>query len=119
MACDEHLYLGVDFSEIRSYADYKRVWKRLAGIRAKMIEKNEQCQHEVGDTFMYRNHYDKPAGICSALHHVLELYLWRVSIGFPSWEDDPAVYRIHCPDKMGAGVGTCAIRTRQGGTSRE
>jgi hypothetical protein len=25
----------------------------------------------------------------------------RASVGFPSWEDNPAVYRIHCPDKQG------------------
>lgn len=96
-----HLDLGIDHNAIRTYADYKEVWKRFAGVRATMIEKNEECQHKISDTFVYKNQYDRPAGICSALHHVLQLYLWRVSTGFPSWEDDPAVYRIHCPDKKG------------------
>ncbi len=101
MDCEDHLDLDIDFGAIQSHADYKAVWEKLAGIRATMIEKNEQCQHNVGDAFFYGNHYDKPAGICSALHHVLQLYLWRVSVGFPSWEDDPSVYRLHCPDKKG------------------
>ena len=101
MMKEEHLDLGLDFESFRSYADYKAVWKKLAAVQAKMIEKNEQCRHGIGDRFVYENHYDKPAGICHALHHVLQLYIWRVSIGFPSWEDDPAVYRIHCPDKKG------------------
>jgi uncharacterized repeat protein (TIGR04076 family) len=101
MEYDGHLDLGVDINAIQSYADYKRVWKRLAGVSATMIEKNEQCQHNIGDSFAYKNHYDKPAGICAALHHFLQLYVLRVSIGFPSWEDNPAVYRIHCPDKKG------------------
>ena len=96
-----HVDLGVDFGAIHSYEDYKRVWRSLCPIQATMVEQHEECQHNVGETFHYENHYDKPQGICSALHHVLQLYLWRVSVGFPSWEDDPAVYRIHCPDKKG------------------
>ena len=96
-----HLDLGIDHAAIRSYADYKEVWKRLAAVRATMIEKNEECRHNISDSFVYKNHYDRPAGICSAIHHVLQLYLWRVAVGFPSWENDPAVYRIHCPDKKG------------------
>lgn len=101
MSRDDHLDLGIDFDTIQSHTDYKGVWKQLAGVQATMIEKNEQCMHVIGDSFVYKNHYDKPAGICSALHHVLQLYLLRASIGFPSWEDDPSVYRVHCPDKKG------------------
>ena len=101
MEYEGHLDLGIDHNAIRSYDDYKELWKRLAGVRATMIEKKEECQHNISDSFVYKNHYDKPAGICSALHHVFQLYLWRVSTGFPSWEDDPSVYRIHCPDKKG------------------
>ena len=97
----EHLDLDIDVEAIRSYEDYQAVWGKLAAVQARMIEKNEQCRHDIGDRFVYDNHYHKPAGICSALHHVFQLYIWRVSIGFPSWEDDPAVYRIHCPDKKG------------------
>ena len=95
------LDLGIDPETVRSYDDYKNVWKRISAVRAQMVEKNEQCRHDIGDSFVYSNHYDKPDGICPALHHVFQLYLLRVSIGFPSWEDDPAVYRIHCPDKQG------------------
>jgi hypothetical protein len=33
---------------------------------------------------------------------VLELYLWRSALGFPSWnEEDRGVFQIHCPDKKG------------------
>ena len=101
MLFDNCLDIGIDPETIRSYEDYQKVWKRLAGVSARMVEKNEQCRHDVGDRFIYANHYDKPDGICSALHHVFQLYLWRVSVGFPSWENDPTVYRIHCPDKQG------------------
>ncbi|KPJ76524.1 MAG: hypothetical protein AMJ54_11410 [Deltaproteobacteria bacterium SG8_13] len=101
MDSDGPLDLGVDPGTIRSFEDYQAVWRRLSGVRARMIEKNEQCRHSIGDSFDYANHYDKPAGICTALHHVFQLYLWRVSVGFPSWEDDSTVYKIHCPDKKG------------------
>ena len=95
------LDLGIDPETIQSYDDYQAVWERLSAVSVVMIEKNERCRHRKGDRFVYANHYEKPAGICSALDHVLQLYLWRVSVGFPSWEDDPALYRIHCPDKNG------------------
>jgi len=37
-----------------------------------------------------------------ALLHILDLCIWRVAQGFPSWEkDDDTVYRIHCPSKLG------------------
>jgi uncharacterized repeat protein (TIGR04076 family) len=100
----DYLDLGFDFGKIRSYADYKtEAWRRLAPIQVTMIKEDEPCpHHRVGDSFLYRNHYDKPKVICSALHHVLQLYLFRASIGFPSWEeDDPSVYRVRCPDKNG------------------
>ena len=98
---DPHLDLGIDFDAIRSFDDYNAMWEKIASVSATMIEKNEQCRHNMGDSFVYKNHYDKPDGICSALHHVLQLYVWRASIGFPSWEDNPAVYRVHGPDKKG------------------
>jgi uncharacterized repeat protein (TIGR04076 family) len=67
-----------------------------------MIEKNEECKHNLGDVFVYKNPYDKPQGVCTALLHVLDLYIWRVALGFPSWEEtDCKVYRVHCPDKLG------------------
>ena len=95
------LNLDIDFDEIKSHADYKDVWKRFHPVEVKMIEKNEECRHNLSDAFTYDNHYDKPAGICSALHHVLQLFIWRASIGFPSWEQDRSIYRVHCPDKKG------------------
>jgi len=97
----EYLDLDIDFNEIKSHTDYKEIWKKFYPVRVKMIEKNEECLHNLSDSFVYNNHYDKPGGICSALHHVLKLYIWRASIGFPSWEKDRSSYRIHCPDKKG------------------
>ena len=98
---EKYLDLGVEFDKMGSYEDYAALWKKMAGVQALMIEKNKQCKHNIGDRLVYKNHYDKPAGICPALHHVLQLYVLRASIGFPSWEDDPSVYRRHCPDKKG------------------
>ncbi len=95
-------HLDIDLDEVKSRSEYKEVWRRIAPVAARNITTNEKCCHAEGDTFLKRNHYDKPEGICSALHHVLQLYLWRASVGFPSWEpDDPRVYRIHCPAKKG------------------
>ena len=99
-----YLDLGFDFGQIKSYADYKeQAWGRLAPVRVTMIKEDEPCpHHKVDDSYLYRNHYDKPEGIYSALHHVFQLYIFRASVGFPSWEeDDPSVYRVRCPDKNG------------------
>ena len=82
--------------------EYLVRWKDLRPIRVTMVEKIGECRHSVGDTFHYRNPYEKPADLCNALVHVLDLYTWRVALGFPSWEkDDESVYRIHCPSKKG------------------
>jgi len=97
----EYLNLDIDFDDIKSHADYKKVWEKFSPVKVQMIEKNEECQHRLSDSFLYNNHYDKPKGICSALHHVLQLYIWRASLGFPSWEKDRSSYKIHCPDKKG------------------
>ena len=80
-----------------------KTWSELGPIEIRMVEKNEKCPHEVGDTFYYEHPYHPPEGVkCHALLHVLELYTWRVALGFPSWEDDDQkVYRIHCPAKKG------------------
>jgi uncharacterized repeat protein (TIGR04076 family) len=95
------LDLGIDFGRINSYEDYEALWQRMAPVKATMIEKYETCRHALQDTFIYRNHYDRPAGICPALHHVLQLYVLRASLGFPSWDENPQRYQIHCPDKNG------------------
>jgi hypothetical protein len=102
MDSDECLRLNIDLAKVTSPADYKGTWKRIAPVTATNIQKNQKCPHALGATFVYRDHYDKPEGICTALHHVLQLYIWRASVGFPSWEpDDRGVYRIHCPAKVG------------------
>ena len=82
--------------------DYLTRWQDLSPIEVTMVEKTGRCTHEVGDTFLYKNPYEKPSGLCTALKHVLDLYTWRVTLGFPSWEeDDERAYRIHCPSKKG------------------
>lgn len=82
--------------------EYRALWKKLGPIELKMVEKNEECKHKLGDTFHYDHPYARPAGVCTALLHVIDLYVWRIALGFPSWEeDDPTVHRLHCPDKKG------------------
>ncbi|MFC1954680.1 hypothetical protein ACFLVZ_02520 [Chloroflexota bacterium] len=67
-----------------------------------MAEKNGQCHHNLGDTYVYHTPYKRPENVCFALLHVLDLYTWRVALGFPSWNDeDRGVYRVHCPDGTG------------------
>ncbi len=84
------------------YEDYLAQWRDLSPIQVTMVEKAGKCSHELGDTFFYKDPYEKPPGLCNALMHVLDLYTWRVTLGFPSWEEDDArVYRIHCPSKKG------------------
>lgn len=85
-----------------SEAGYSRLWKECGPIRIRMIEKTGKCEHELGQTFEYSTPYNRPVGVCAALLHVLDLYAWRVALGFPSWEDDDRrVFRIHCPSKTG------------------
>jgi len=92
--------LGID--GVRDYEAYKELWKELDPIEVRCVEKHETCRHSVGDSFVYENPYKRPAGLCEALMHVLDLYLWRTALGFPSWNDaDPKTYRIHCPDAKG------------------
>lgn len=82
--------------------EYREMFRATGPIEIKMIEKNENCHHEVGDVFYYDHPYKRPAGVCHALLHVLDLYTWRVALDFPSWEDDDSsVHRIHCPAKQG------------------
>ena len=82
--------------------EYHALWRKLGPIELKMVEKNEECKHKLGDTFYYKDPYARPAGVCTALLNVIDLYVWRIALGFPSWEeDDPTVHRLHCPDKKG------------------
>ncbi len=82
--------------------EYRDEWARLSPLLARMVRKDGRCKHACGDTFCFRNPYEKPTGICMALWHVLESYAWRAALGFPSWEaDDQTVYRLHCPSSSG------------------
>ena len=82
--------------------EYKKRWKELGPIEVKLVEKQGKCSYKIGDKFFYKHPYEKPIGLCNALLHVLDLYTWRVSLGFPSWEkDDRNIFRIHCPSKKG------------------
>lgn len=82
--------------------EYKKRWADLSGLELTMVGQRGKCKHALGETFHFKNPYDKPEGICAALLHVVELYAWRAELGFPSWEsDDRSVYRIHCPSKNG------------------
>jgi len=96
------LSLGVDMAGIGDYASYRDFWKRLPRIEATMVEKNEECRHELGEKLVFDSPYDRPSGICHALCHVFQLHLWRLALGFPSWNgDDRSTYRLHCPDAKG------------------
>lgn len=94
--------LDLDIGSVHDYESYRELWKELDPIEVRCVEKNETCRHAVGDSFVYETPYKRPAGLCDALMHVFELYLWRTTLGFPSWnEEDPKTYRIHCPDAKG------------------
>jgi uncharacterized repeat protein (TIGR04076 family) len=94
--------LNIDCSQIKNHADYKELWKNISRVEIKMVEKNEDCRHNVGETYIFENPYKRPAGVCDALLHVIDLYIWRAAFGFPSWNaDNRKVFKIHCPDPKG------------------
>jgi len=94
--------LNLDTSQIHNHQEYRELWKNIGKIEIRMVEKHEECPHNPGDTFVYLDPYKKPDGVCVALLHVLDLYTWRVALGFPSWNsEDRKVFRIHCPDPKG------------------
>ena len=102
MPNDELIDLNIDVGNIKSHEEYKELWNKVGKIEIRMVEKNEECKHNVGDVFIYENPYKKPEGVCNALLHVLDLYTWRVALGFPSWNsEDRMVFKIHCPDPKG------------------
>ena len=85
-----------------SDAEYRKAWDNLGKIEIKLVEKIGQCKHTVGETHIFKQPYQRPSDVCYALLHVLDLYTWRVSLGFPSWNaDNRDIYRIHCPDATG------------------
>jgi len=97
----EKLGLNVDLQNMTD-ADYRKLWNKFGRIEIKVIEKNGQCHHNVGDTFYYGTPYKKPQEVCAAALNVLDLYTWRVFLGYPSWDSaDRSVYKIHCPDHTG------------------
>ena len=93
--------IPIDMKNVRD-EDYKELWKKAGPIEIKMVEKIGECKHDLGDVFYWETPYKRPEGVCTALLHVMELYTWRVVLGFPSWYDeDRSVYQIHCPDRTG------------------
>ncbi len=98
----QSLDLNLDFDQIKDHNGYKDMWERLGRVEIRMVEKYEECKHCLGDSFIYENPYKKPEGVCTALLHVLDLYIWRVTFGFPSWNgEDRRVFKLHCPDPKG------------------
>ena len=99
---EDRIDLHIDLSEIATHQQYRGLWNKLDRIEIRMVEKNGECEHNLGDVFAYDTPYKKPKGVCNALLHVLDLYTWRVALGFPSWNaEDRTAYRIHCPDATG------------------
>ena len=85
-----------------SREEYLALWDKTGPLELRMVEKIGRCKHELHDSFQYQTPYKRPENVCAALLHVVDLYAWRAALGFPSWEqDDPTVYRIHCPSKKG------------------
>ena len=95
--------LNLDINKYMPYDEYKeKFWGNLCKIEIKCAEKIGECKHNLGDTFIYENPYSRPENVCFSLLHVLDLFTWRVTLGFPSWNaEDPSVYVIHCPDRTG------------------
>jgi hypothetical protein len=69
----KNLDLDIDMKNIKNHDDYKKVWNQLGKIETTMVERNEECKHCIGDKFIFKNPYDKPNGLCTALLHVMEL----------------------------------------------
>jgi uncharacterized repeat protein (TIGR04076 family) len=98
----ELIDLNVNVSQIHNNQEYMDLWKKIGKIEIRMVEQHEECKHKLGDIFVYETPYQKPTGVCTALLHVLDLYTWRVALGFPSWNsDDRKIHRLHCPDPKG------------------
>lgn len=102
MDAQKKICLDIDLYSPMPREEYLKYWDRLSKIEIRLVEKNGQCKHNLGDAYYYDNPYKRPEGVCFALLHVLDLYTWRVTLGFPSWNDvNPRIYRIHCPDHTG------------------
>jgi uncharacterized repeat protein (TIGR04076 family) len=93
--------LNIDVTSLSDF-EYRALWDNLGKIEVRLVEKIGDCKHNIGDTCIYDTPYKRPAIVCAALLHVLDLYTWRVALGFPSWNaEDRKVFRIHCPDRTG------------------
>jgi len=129
---NDPLHLNVNPSEVHNREDYLKVWARHPEVEVTVIRQDGGCNHEMGDSFTYKTHRDRPDGICTSAHHVFQLYLWRVALGFPccpTWgPDDGSVYHVHCPKpngtvwemrrKTGAVQPASAANSRPAGDSR-
>ncbi len=102
MKKEKKIDLGFDLHQPMADGDYRKLWSDLGRIEIRLVEKIGECPHNIGDRYYYKNPYKRPEKVCFALLHVLDLYTWRVTLGFPSWnEESREVYRIHCPDSTG------------------
>ncbi len=86
----------------------KEKWMEIAKARGlecvevKLVEKAGKCPHEEGESFIYIHPNCRPEGLCGAAAISLEPFVQRCSARVPSWEkDNPEIYRIHCPSKIG------------------
>lgn len=94
--------IDLNIENVKSYTDYKDVWKKVGKVKITCIEKNEECKHNVGDSYIFETPYNKPENVCPALLHVIDLYIWRVTLGFPSWnQGNYKIFKLHCPDPKG------------------
>lgn len=99
---NENIDLNINIENIHNHQQYRELWGKIGKIEIRCVEKNEECKHGVGDTFFYENPYKKPTGACEALLHVIDLYTWRVALGFPSWNgENRKIFKVHCPDPKG------------------
>jgi uncharacterized repeat protein (TIGR04076 family) len=105
MGNNEPLHLNVNTDDVHTRDDYLAVWARHPEVEATVIRQDDGCKHEIGDTFTYKTHRDRPEGICTSADHVFQPYLWRVAMGFPRcppWgPEDRSVYHVHCPAPNG------------------
>lgn len=94
--------LGIDYASIRNHDDDRKLWAQIPKVEVCMVEQHEECHHKLGDTFVYENPYKAPEGLCHAIAHVIDLYIWRAAFGYPSWyPEDREAFFIHCPDRKG------------------
>jgi uncharacterized repeat protein (TIGR04076 family) len=102
MCNDETIDLNIDVGKIQNHKQYQELWTNIGRIEIRCVEKNEECKHNLGDVFYYENPYKRPQDVCGALLHVLDLYVWRTALGFPSWNSqDRKIFKLHCPDPKG------------------